>query len=69
MKIEASATDTTPAYEVRRRANQVLDNDVTYDGLKRRIAQAMLELEMKANEIQRLHRLLASAKQDINITT
>lgn len=46
MIIDAYATDTTPTYEVRRRALEALANagesmtEVTYDALRKRLAQA-----------------------------
>jgi hypothetical protein len=45
MIIDAYATDTTPSYEVRRRALEALTNEgepmseVTYDALRKRLAQ------------------------------
>jgi hypothetical protein len=52
MIIDAYATDTTPSYEVRRRALEALTNEgepmseVTYDALRKRLAQAEEELSI-----------------------
>ena len=51
MIIDAYATDTVPSYEVRRRALEALTNEgepmseVTYDALRKRLAQAETEIE------------------------
>jgi hypothetical protein len=51
MIIDAYATDTTPSHEVRRRALEALANagepmsEVTYDALRKRLAQAETEIE------------------------
>lgn len=51
MIIDAYATDTTPTYEVRRRALEALANagepmpEVTYDALRKRLAEAEAEIE------------------------
>lgn len=46
MEIEAHATHTVPAHEVRLRAQQALLAEVTYDALKRRLDR--LEAENQA---------------------
>lgn len=51
MIIDAYATDTTPTYEVRRRALEALVNagesmtEVTYDALRKRLTDAEAEIE------------------------
>lgn len=61
MIIDAYATDTTPTYEVRRRALEALANEgepmpeVTYDALRKRLAEAEAEVT-KLREV--LHKIV-----------
>jgi hypothetical protein len=60
MIIDAYATDTVPSHEVRRRALEALTNEgepmseVTYDALRKRLAQAEAEIE-------KLHKVIRDA--------
>jgi len=55
MIIDAYATDTVPSHEVRRRANEALTNagepmsEVTYDALRKRLAELEAALSSIAN--------------------
>lgn len=59
MIIDAHATDTVPSHEVRQRALEALANagepmsEVTYDALRKRLADAEEELSMKPQTASR----------------
>lgn len=51
MEIEAHATHTVPAHEVRLRAQQALLSEVTYDALKRRLDRLEAENQTLRQEL------------------
>lgn len=63
MIIDAHPTDTVPSHEVRQRANEALANagepmsEVTYDALRKRLADAEAEIE-------KLRAMLQTARRD-----
>jgi hypothetical protein len=77
MIIDAYATDTVPSYEVRRRALEALANEgepmseVTYDALRKRLAQAAAEIEKlraKYGDLEKELGALRVALKKISVT-
>lgn len=71
MIIDAHATDTVPSHEVRRRAQEALTNagepmsEVTYDALRKRIAEAEAKVE-KMSEVMELALRYFEDRIDVN---